>query len=193
MYDLHPLLVSAHFALSMLILACATFSWQAAGSGLTVRMRSWGTWAMSAIALPVCAGVITAGILTTASGPHSGSEPGSPVSRLAHGSLVVAVHARGAYVFAALVVALTLLARRSRAGARDLTLLTGLIALQITLGEIQYRNGLPWGVVLAHVATASAIWVTTCRIAFASTFTMETERPAPLFPSRTRAHEEALT
>jgi hypothetical protein len=26
------------------------------------------------------------------------------------------------------------------------------------VGEIQWRNGLPWGLVLVHVALASAVW-----------------------------------
>jgi heme A synthase len=34
----------------------------------------------------------------------------------------------------------------------------GILLLQMAVGEIQWRNGLPWGLVLVHVALASAVW-----------------------------------
>lgn len=173
-FDLHPLLVSSHFALSMLILAAATFAWRAAAHPAGRRLGTMREWSLPALLLPVAAVVIAAGVLTTASGPHSGAAPGSPVTRLGHGELVVMLHARGAYLFAALVVAIAIRTRRRLRAAHmvpsqgtrgPLAILAALIAVQIALGEIQFRTGLPWGVVLAHVATAGLIWIITCRIA----------------------------
>ena len=37
------------------------------------------------------------------------------------------------------------------------TLLAVLLA-QMLIGEIQYRNALPWGLVLAHVTLGASIW-----------------------------------
>jgi heme A synthase len=44
-------------------------------------------------------------------------------------------------------------------------LLVVLVA-QAILGEVQYRNALPWGLVLGHVALAAAIWAFSLGIAF---------------------------
>ena len=33
-----------------------------------------------------------------------------------------------------------------------------LLLIQMALGEIQYRTHLPWGLVLAHVGLAGAVW-----------------------------------
>ena len=36
----------------------------------------------------------------------------------------------------------------------------------MAVGEIQWRNALPWGVVLVHVALAAAVWAGTVALAF---------------------------
>ena len=38
---------------------------------------------------------------------------------------------------------------------------------QMIIGEVQYRNALPWGLVLVHVALAATIWALTVAIAYA--------------------------
>ena len=40
-------------------------------------------------------------------------------------------------------------------------LLLGLVIVQAIVGETQWRNALPWWLVLVHVALAAAIWATT--------------------------------
>lgn len=167
LYELPPLLISAHFLISMLILAAATWSVHASRSTSSIRLRGRSAAGLVAIAtVAVAAVVICAGVLTTAGGPYSGAEARGIVERFGNWHLAVTIHARGAYVFAALIVALTVWKRRSQDGVRDIGVLTALIVVQITLGEIQYRSNLPRGVVLAHIATAASIWVTTCLIAF---------------------------
>jgi heme A synthase len=47
-----------------------------------------------------------------------------------------------------------------------LTLLTVLLT-QMAVGEIQYRNALPWGLVLAHVTLAATIWALTVGVVYA--------------------------
>ena len=44
-------------------------------------------------------------------------------------------------------------------------LLVVLVA-QAIVGEVQYRNALPWGLVLVHVALAAAIWAFSLALAF---------------------------
>ena len=44
-------------------------------------------------------------------------------------------------------------------------LLVVLVA-QAILGEVQYRNALPWGLVLVHVVLAAAIWAFSLALAF---------------------------
>jgi heme A synthase len=39
------------------------------------------------------------------------------------------------------------------------------LTLQAILGEVQYRNALPWGLVLVHVFLAALIWVTALALA----------------------------
>lgn len=168
-YELPPLLVSSHFLISILILAAASFAWHASRSDERVRFDARTRVALLALGtLVVAAAVITAGVMTTAGGPYSGAEARGIVERFGNWHLAVTIHARGAYVFATCVIALTLWMRRTAHGARDLAVLTGLIVLQITLGEIQYRMNLPRGVVLAHIANAAALWVMTTLIVWRS-------------------------
>lgn len=205
--ELDPRVVSAHFLLSMGSIASGTYAMvtsreQRVGAQFTGALGRWILFGAAALAV-VGLGVIGAGVLTTAAGPHSGGSASQVIDRMAGGSLAVTLHARGAYLFAVLAIGLTLLARRSRAGARDMAVLTGLIVLQIILGEFQYRNGLPRGVVLAHVANAALIWITTCVIAFRAVLgefddtntTLGADR-APgqqRFTNTEEAHEPALT
>jgi heme A synthase len=71
-------------------------------------------------------------------------------------------HVRVAAVFGicVLVLGAVLLRRRREAPGVVLVwaaLLAALVA-QAIVGEVQYRNALPWGLVLVHVVLAAAIW-----------------------------------
>ena len=64
----------------------------------------------------------------------------------------------------AFVVLLVYLERDRKRWGRlaDLSLvLLGLLVLQIALGELQHRTGLPWGLVLVHVALSAVVWAVT--------------------------------
>jgi cytochrome c oxidase assembly protein subunit 15 len=166
--ELAPELVSTHFIVTIWTLFAATLAWIAAKSPRRLRLLRDRTapYIGSFVLLSIAALTILAGVLTTASGPHSGStDPSIGVDRLGIASLAVTFHARLAYVFAAVVIIITVWLRRNRAGLRDVLILALLVTIQIALGEYQFRNGLPWEVVLAHVSTASALWIVTCKIA----------------------------
>ncbi len=171
--ELPPEIVAVHFLLSMLLLVVATFAWHATGSAQTVRPARGAALRVGAAItmLAVLAGVIVAGVLTTASGPHSGaSGTGQHVDRFGFFDIAVTFHARGAYVFLVLVLGLTWLRRARGVALRDLGVLLGLVVLQVSLGELQYRGGLPWGIVLAHVVTAATMWLVAVRIAADAVF-----------------------
>ncbi len=159
--NLNPYFVMSHFLLAISVLALATTAWAratlrqdcfAAGSSLTV-------WTVGTAALGL--GLIVSGAFSTASGPHSG---GADIRRI--GNLVDATywHVRVATAFAvAVVVLLLVLWRRERHPERlgQLTVaLLVLLPLQAAIGEYQWHNQLPWGVVLAHVSVAGLVWIT---------------------------------
>jgi heme A synthase len=44
--------------------------------------------------------------------------------------------------------------------------LLGVLAVQMTIGEVQYRTHLPWWLVLVHVATAATVWAAAVSFVF---------------------------
>ena len=167
--DLNPLLVASHFLLALVVLA----------GGIVVALAAWARergWAEPAVPRLVrwaglalagaCLVLVVTGTLSTAAGPHSG---GADIDRL--GNLVdsVYVHVRATAVFgiAFLVVLVVLYRRRAQAPGllRVGLALLALLLVQMAVGEIQWRNALPWGVVLAHVALAAAVWSLTVALA----------------------------
>lgn len=171
--ELHPLAVMTHFLLGLAVLGLAAIvvveAWShRAGMGSAVgslRLRRAITW----IGLPVTAVLVVTGSVATASGPHPGAS--EDVKRLGIAiTETVYVHVRAAAVFGIglLVVGWLLYRLRERApGVFTLWLvLLGVTILQAILGEVQYRNALPWGLVLVHVFLAAAIFTAALALAF---------------------------
>jgi heme a synthase len=171
--DLHPLAVMTHFLLGLaafgLALIAVLEGWSlrdglaaAAGPGW---LRQFVTW----VGLPVCMTLVVTGAVATASGPHPGSS--EDVERLGLGIVdTVYVHVRVAAVFGVGVLVVGWLLGRIRGAYPGLFriwlgLLVVLVA-QAILGEVQYRNALPWGLVLVHVVLAATIWAFTLALAF---------------------------
>jgi cytochrome c oxidase assembly protein subunit 15 len=163
--DLHPLAVMAHFLLALAVVALAVVvvveAWShEEGFGPPVgsaAIRKAVVW----FGLPLCAALVVTGAVATASGPHPGAS--DDVERLGLGiEETVYWHVRVAAVFGicVLVLGAVLLRRRREAPGVVLVwaaLLAALVA-QAIVGEVQYRNALPWGLVLVHVVLAAAIW-----------------------------------
>ncbi|MEO9175533.1 MAG: COX15/CtaA family protein [Gaiellales bacterium] len=158
--DLNPYFVMSHFLLAITVLGLASVCWARTTlpedrfvAGRQVSVVAVGT-ALLGFAL------IVSGAFSTAAGPHSG---GSDIRRI--GNLVDAtyVHVRVATSFAvAVVILLILLWRRERHPGRLgqlTTVLLVLLPLQAFIGEYQWHNQLPWGVVLAHVSVAGLVWI----------------------------------
>lgn len=171
--DLHPLAVMTHFLLGLtafgLALIAVLEAWSlrdglAAPAG-PVWLRRLVTW----VGLPLCITLVVTGAVATASGPHPGSS--EDVERLGLGIVdTVYVHVRAAAAFGIGVLVVGWLLRRVRAEYPGLVRIwAGLLVVlvcQAILGEVQYRNALPWGLVLLHVALAAAIWAFSLALAF---------------------------
>ncbi len=170
---LHPLAVMTHFLLGLaafgLALVTALEAWSlrdglaspAGGRGLRLLVTCAG--------LPTSIALIVTGAVATASGPHPGSS--SDVERLGLGIVdTVYVHVRVAAAFGIGVLVVGWLLWRIRERYPGLLRIwSGLLVVlvgQAILGEVQYRNALPWGLVLGHVALAAAIWAFSLVLAF---------------------------
>jgi cytochrome c oxidase assembly protein subunit 15 len=160
--DLHPLLVSSHFALSIVALGAGVVVVLLArdnARGLE-RRPVRGNAALAGLALFVLCGVIVTGVLVTAAGPHSGDP--EVIRRLGNLSDAAAVHVRMVigFVVMALAVGAFLIRRRpSDPATRTLAVaFVPFLGLQIGLGEYQWRHQLPWEVILGHVTVAGVVW-----------------------------------
>ncbi|MBU6243683.1 MAG: COX15/CtaA family protein [Actinomycetales bacterium] len=161
---LHPLTVSAHFLVSMGIVAgCVALVTRSRDSGdrpivLLVRgeVRIL-TWALVCVA----AVVVILGVLVTGSGPHSGDAQAE--HRFGFDPRTVAwLHADVVLFFLGLLVALLLALRLTDAPrrAQRAALVVLVVALaQGSVGYLQYFTGLPILLVGLHVLGAVCLWV----------------------------------
>jgi cytochrome c oxidase assembly protein subunit 15 len=171
--DLHPLAVMTHFLLGLVVLGFAVVvaveAWSLVAGRAPPAGPRWLRQAASWVGLPVCAALVVTGAVSTASGPHPGAD--QDVKRLGlEIADAVYVHVRVAAVFGigTLVVGWFLWRLRGRyPGLVRLwgVLLVALVA-QAILGEVQYRNALPWGLVLVHVCLAATIWALSIALAY---------------------------
>jgi cytochrome c oxidase assembly protein subunit 15 len=189
LFDLHPLLVASHFLLSMLALGGGTvFVLQARdhANGQT-RGTDVGRGRLAALTLAGLGGVIVTGVLVTAAGPHSGDP--AVIRRLGNLADAAAVHVRFVIGFVILAAALgAWLVRRRPADPLTLRLAVAfipLLALQIGLGEYQYRHHLPWRVILAHVTVAGLLWSVGVAVAWLSARPLRAPAAADVYAGRT--------
>ena len=73
------------------------------------------------------------------------------------------VRATAAFGLSFLVLLVYLVRARDRVGRllHGALALLGLLVVQMAVGEIQWRNELPWWLVLVHVGLAAAVWAWT--------------------------------
>jgi heme a synthase len=172
--DLHPLAVMAHFLLGLaafgLALVVALEAWSLRDGLAQPAGPRWFRLFVTGAGLPVCAALVVTGSVATASGPHPGSS--DDVERLGLGIVdTVYVHVRAAAAFGLGLLLVGWLLRRLCPGYPGLwrfwvALLVVFVAQGI-VGEVQYRNALPWGLVLVHVALAASIWALSLALAYA--------------------------
>jgi cytochrome c oxidase assembly protein subunit 15 len=172
--DLHPLAVMTHFLLGLtafgLALIAALEAWSRRDGLAAPAGPSWMRQLVTWVGLPICMALVVTGAVATASGPHPGSS--DDVERLGLGIVdTVYVHVRAAAIFGIGVLVVGWFVGRLRSEYPGLfRIWSGLLVVlvaQAILGEVQYRNALPWGLVLAHVVLAASIWAFTLGLAFA--------------------------
>jgi cytochrome c oxidase assembly protein subunit 15 len=154
--------VAGHYLLSLVALGVVVVVVQGSrdlARGASAETPLGSAWLALAL-VPAAAGLVVSGTLVTAAGPHSGGE-----EIVRFGNLVEAVHIHiGAtavfgIVFLGLLGLLLAERRRARVELRLAGAVLALLLAQMAVGEIQWREALPWGLVLLHVTLATAVWV----------------------------------
>lgn len=168
---LHPLTVSAHFLVSIALVAAAVALVARSGdfgdqpiSYLAPKPVRFLTWLIVAVA----GVVVVLGVITTGSGPHSGDA--EVESRFSFDPQAVSViHADSVFLFVGLLIGLivTLKLFASTASMRKRTyLLVALTFAQGLIGYVQYFTGLPILLVAIHVFGAVITWIAVLFIPF---------------------------
>ena len=163
-YDLNPYLVISHLLLSLIVLAVgvlvlleATRTVRGGAAPLPAIARLGGAVLFAAVSA-----LVVTGTLATAAGPHPGSES---VRRIGTFQPSIDVHVRATAAFGIVFLVLAAWAWRERARypwlVRGCAGLLVLLGVQMAIGETQYRNGLPWGLVLVHVTVAACVFAWT--------------------------------
>jgi len=170
--DLHPLAVMSHFLLALAVVALAIVVAIEAWShsrGLAEPVAPRWLRLVAVVGVIACATMVVTGAIATASGPHPGAD--DAVDRLGleiRDTVYVHVRATAVFGIGLLLVGWRLLRIRATApGVVRLALaLLSVLVVQMIIGETQYRNALPWGLVLVHVTLGAAIWGLTVATAY---------------------------
>ncbi len=163
--DLHPLAVMSHFLLALVVLGVSVFvaleaRRHARGAPAPVNEKTARGATIVAVALlPLAALLVVTGAFVTSAGPHPG---GDGVERLGDfwTSLRVHVWMTGSFglAFAGLLGLLCAARRELQPVLVLAAAVLVVLVTQMVVGELQRNNGLPWELVLAHVAMGSLIW-----------------------------------
>jgi cytochrome c oxidase assembly protein subunit 15 len=186
--ELHPVAVMSHFLLALAVVGLAVVvaleSWSHAhGHGAAIGPSWWRI--LASVGMVACLALVITGAVATAAGPHSGGEDIRRLGITITDAIWVHVRATAVYGIGLVVVGLWIV--RNRAHVPGFVRLGGLLLIvllvQMLVGEIQYRNALPWGLVLVHVLLAATIWALT--VAFVHSLWRP---PLPLLSHEARRH-----
>ena len=170
--DLHPVAVMSHFLLALLVVAGSVVvvieGWSHYRGHAPAAGPSW-LRKVAWVGVSACAVLVVTGTVSTASGPHSGGEDIRRLGLSVHDTIYVHVRATALYGVVLLVVGVFLWRLRKELPgiAWGGALLLAVLLVQMAVGEIQYRNALPWWLVAIHVSLAATIWVLTVGLAWA--------------------------
>jgi cytochrome c oxidase assembly protein subunit 15 len=163
-YNLNPWLVLSHLLLSLLVLGLGVLVVLEAARTVRGGDRPLPALARAGGALLLISAsvLLVAGTIVTASGPHPG---GIDVRRLGSFQTALDWHVRATAVFGIVFLALAVWGWLNRARFRWLPAAAAglllLLGLQMAVGELQYRNRLPWWLVLIHVTLAACVFAWT--------------------------------
>lgn len=165
---LHPLIVAAHFMVSIGLIAIAVI--------LLVRAQEPNDRPVSLqVAKPIHIGmrmhvwlallVIGIGTLVTGSGPHAGDT--NDVVRLGFEfKNITTIHAATVWLFLGLTVGLliSLLATSApKPVIKQAWIVLAICIAQGIVGYTQFFTGLPWGLVAVHILGACLLWIFTVK------------------------------
>ncbi len=164
-YDLDPYLVITHLLLSFTLVSLAVLTLLEAtrlvrGEGLPLPWIARLGGLVLVVAVTVLA---ISGTVATAAGRFPGSSGSQIVPRLASFYPAVYWHVRAVAVFGVVFVVLAAWAWTRRSTypwlLRGCAGLLAILAVQMAIGEVQYRTygDVPWWLVLLHVATAATL------------------------------------
>jgi cytochrome c oxidase assembly protein subunit 15 len=152
---LNPWLVLSHFLLSVVVLTLGVVLAMEVRGRERTQLPAWVPRLGLLVGLAGLV-LIVSGTLATASGPHPGSVI---VRRLWSFEPAIYWHVRATAVFGiAFAILLVWLVRNRAPQVRTALVLLGLLAVQMVIGETQYRTHLPWWLVLVHVTMAVTVW-----------------------------------
>ncbi|HVA60050.1 MAG TPA: COX15/CtaA family protein [Mycobacteriales bacterium] len=162
-YKLSPGWVMAHFLVSMLVVWNAIVLYRRAdpdwAPGLPLLVRPELVW-LGRLLAATAGLVLVLGTFVTGAGPHSGAPHAArlhlPLER------VTQLHADAALFLTGLVVATAFALRIAGAPAhvrRRAHWLLGLLGVQVAVGYAQYFLDLPPGLIIVHIACATALWL----------------------------------
>jgi heme a synthase len=163
--DLHPLMVATHFLLALVVLATSTVVAVEAWGNARGRAEPAPRWLrlVGLVLVLACGTLVVTGTLSTAAGPHPGDS--ADIDRFWNLLDAVYLHVRATAAFGiCFLLLLAWVARnRERAGVLGPAAvgLLVLLLVQMGVGELQWRNELPWWLVLIHVGLAAAVWAWT--------------------------------
>ena len=188
LFELHPLIVMGHFLLALAALAVAVpvvvGAWALDSPRRAPDLPVWVRLLTIAL-LPVALVVVVTGAFVTAAGPHSGGED---IERIWDLKDAVALHVRATAIFGVAYVALlaALLRRRARAPLASTLafVILALLLIQMVVGEVQWRNQLPWWLVLCHVGLATAVWTGLVALAALVATGADADPTPPVGPGR---------
>lgn len=165
--ELAPISVTAHFLISMALLANAVWLYRAAdprrSAAGPVRHRpgplDFREGRLASLVLTLGVAVLVTGTVVTGTGPNSGDVR---AERLPFDLTTVArVHSLTAWVFLVATVAIAVvLARTNRLGTPVMVLLASAVSQGI-VGYAQYASGVPPWLVQIHVTGSIAVWCST--------------------------------
>jgi cytochrome c oxidase assembly protein subunit 15 len=173
---LNPWTVSAHFLLSIAIIAIAfTLWWRVAehppeAAPAAPEPLRFASWAIAALTLAVLA----IGTVVTGSGPHAGAaDAGGRVHRTGlNVASMSQLHADAVMLLIGLTVGFALLVRHSGGSGllqRAVWLLLAVELAQGLIGFVQYFSGVPAVLVAAHLLGASLVWLAALNVVATST------------------------
>jgi heme a synthase len=159
--ELHPLVVMGHFLLSLLALALAVVV-SLGAYDFSQRTKTHpplaATW-LALVLVPSALALVVTGTLVTAAGPHSGGERIRRFGLLPDAlHLHVGATALFGIVYLGLVVSLIFARPRPQTELMLAAGVLGVLLAQMTVGDVQWRTELPWGLVLVHVTLATTVW-----------------------------------